>query len=378
MNTIVIVLGLFDTGLYTIRALARQNIKVFGLDYKIHQSGAYSKFGQKILCPNPTLQPIELVSLINSICDENDKAILIPSSDEFLSFLANNLENFSENILCVFPPKNLLLNILNKHSQFELVKSFYNNIPFYLEGNLHEIENIFAKISFPVLIKPVLIHEWKKIFKNKGTVVASIRELEEKLIEIQELDQKFMIQEIIPGDITNNFESSFYFNQYGECIQSFTIQKLRQWPLNFGSATMTVTVNNPEVEELSRNLMQSLNWRGFANVEFKFDIRDNNYKFIEINARVWQQISHAEALGINFPILMYNDCLGMNNIKEKSYKLNSKWVDLSSDPLAAYKALHNGNESLIDILRTYRNVDAFGLFAIDDIKPFLNSIGIIR
>ena len=53
--------------------------------------------------------------------------------------------------------------------------------------------------------------------------------------------------------------------------------------------------------------MEALNWKGFANVEFKYDPRDDSYKFIEINARVWQQIGLAEALGINFPMLAYRN-----------------------------------------------------------------------
>lgn len=375
-TNIAIVLGQFDTGLYTVRALARNGVIVYALDYRNDQPGYYSKYGKIIRTSNPSVYPKKLTDQINRLATDAEKCVVFASSDEFLEFLLLHKNEFISNVCSILPEDQVLNMILNKSMQFDLVRTFGIQIPDYISSLSKEF-NIKSIDRYPVVIKPVFIQSWKKKFKNKGFQADNYSDLERQIGDIDLAAYPVLIQKIIPGGIENNYECSFYYSNSGGFIQSFTVQKLRQWPLRYGSATLTRTVKNSDVEDASKLLLENLGWKGFANVEFKLDPDDGVYKFIEINARVWQQISHAEALGVNYPLMMFNDCTGGAQLGfSQNYKINSFWLDASSDFLSVIRGFRNRQESLFNILKGYLRADSYGLLSMDDIKPFLNSIGI--
>ncbi len=373
----VIVLSMFDTGLYAVRALCRQGIQVFGLDYDQRKTGYRSRYGKNILCENPLLSN-DIIQNIKRIAENYSKILLIPASDEFLNYLLINKETIPKNCITIQPAEEVLKMILDKQKQLNYVKSLGFNVPSFCETSTEKLEEVITNITYPVFIKPAKIHEWKKIFKNKGIKLQSLEEAKKKLPLLITHQQEVLLQEIVPGSVNNNFEASFYYDRAGRFRQKFIIQKIRQWPLEFGSATSTRTVKNKVVEKLSRNLLEAMSWHGFANVEFKFDPRVNEYQFIEINARVWQQIGHAEALGINFPTLCYLDCINQLNSQEHPYPLNSYWIDANSDFVAVYNLLKKEPKQIKELFRSYLYANNLGLLSFDDLKPFLYSLGVIK
>lgn len=376
-NFTVVVLGMFDTGLYTIRALCREGIFVYGLDYDQGKSGYYSKYGNKLLCRDPILSN-DLLNNIKKIAGNYSNILLIPASDEFVNYLLLTKEKLPKNCITVQPSENVLEIILDKQKQLNYVKNLGFNVPSFYETRTDKLDSILTEITYPIFIKPRKIHEWKKIYKNKGIKLQTFADAKTLLPNLITQEQEIILQEIVPGPVNNNFEASFYYDSVGNYKQKFVIQKVRQWPMEFGSATSTRTVENKMVEYLSRDLLEEMSWKGFANVEFKFDPRVNEYQFIEINARVWQQIGHAEALGINFPMMCYLDCINMLNGKENTYPLNSYWIDVSSDLAAVYNNLKRDPKQIKELILSYCKAKNYGLLSLDDVKPFLFSLGVIK
>src|SRR5262249_8844255 len=62
--------------------------------------------------------------------------------------------------------------------------------------------------------------------------------------------------------------------------------------------------NDLLVEQAVR-LLRELRFTGIAQVEFKYDSRDRQFKFIEINPRLWQWHENAAACGVDFPWIAY-------------------------------------------------------------------------
>lgn len=376
-NSIVIVLGMFDTGLYTIRTLQRNGICVYGYDYDSTKVGYKSNKPIKILGEHSSWQK-DLLEFMNELGSSHSKLVCIPSSDEYLDFLQSKMELLPQNVMCVNPSLDLIKMILDKKEQLKYAKKLGFNVPVFYETNSKKFEYLIDQIKYPFFIKPVKIHEWKKTFKNKGFKILSKTDAKEIIPELSRHSHEILIQEIVPGEITNNYEASFYYDSKGVCRQKFIVQKVRQWPMEFGSATATRTITNQVVEKYSRDLLDAMNWRGFANVEFKYDPRINDYQFIEINARVWQQVGHAEALGINFPMLQYLDCTEQLISDELSYPEDSYWIDASSDYLAVLKTIMRDPKAFSSIIKSYFKANDFGLLKIDDLKPFLSSLGMIK
>lgn len=377
-NGKAVVLGLFDTGVATIRCLARHGIAVEGYDYDPDMPGFRSGHCSPELCPNPNTDATGLLRFLLQRGTAGKRKILYPASDDFVLFVSGCRDALSEHYNFNLPPDSLIKKITDKARQYELIEDLGLAVPATLHVNSHDaLSGQKDKIKYPVFIKPACGHEWRKHFKVKGFAARDEKELLDICGEIFLHNIPVVIQELIPGPCSNNYEVSLYVDSGGEIAAQFTVQKLRQYPMDFGFGTLTVSVNNREVETLALKIIKGLAWRGFANIEFKYDERDSLYKFIELNARVWQQISHPEALGINFPLLCYYD-LTQGAIEHRPlnrYQVNKKWIDLKWDMASSLKAMRGKELTLKSWLGSLKGTKAFGLFAADDIRPFLYSMG---
>jgi predicted ATP-grasp superfamily ATP-dependent carboligase len=76
-------------------------------------------------------------------------------------------------------------------------------------------------------------------------------------------------------------------------------EKVLTWPYAFGVTAVGVTRNIPEVHESVRRMFQALAWNGVANAEFRQDVEDGRWYFMEINPRVNCSIGIQEQAGID-------------------------------------------------------------------------------
>jgi len=61
-------------------------------------------------------------------------------------------------------------------------------------------------------------------------------------------------------------------------------------------------------------------------VEFKFDLKTNEYKLIEINPKLWGSLDLTISSGVDMPLILVNQCLDLEIIKKKPYKdLTYRW-----------------------------------------------------
>jgi predicted ATP-grasp superfamily ATP-dependent carboligase len=65
-----------------------------------------------------------------------------------------------------------------------------------------------------------------------------------------------------------------------------------------------------QVAEQSRQLLRSLNYRGFCAIEYKWDARDGTYRLMEINPRTASGNQLAIDAGVDFPWIGYRYLTG--------------------------------------------------------------------
>ncbi len=81
--------------------------------------------------------------------------------------------------------------------------------------------------------------------------------------------------------------------------------------MDFGRATtLAETVDIPELEVLGSRFLLAAGYEGLAEVEFMLDTRDNTYKLLEVNPRVWGWHTLAGRAGVDLPFLFYQDVVG--------------------------------------------------------------------
>jgi len=133
-----------------------------------------------------------------------------------------------------------------------------------------------------------------------------------------------MIQEYIPTANNKVYCFSALY-QKGKCKRIFIQKQIRNVPANGGTCAFAESFYNREIIENSQKLLDSLNWNGVANIEYKLDIRDNKFKLLEINPKFWASTEMSLKAGVNFPFLLLQMSQGINLNYSEEYDRNLKF-----------------------------------------------------
>jgi predicted ATP-grasp superfamily ATP-dependent carboligase len=180
---------------------------------------------------------------------------------------------------------------------------------------------------------------------------------------------KLFVQEVVPFTGKNKTLSFCAFCDKGYIKSYWMGRKLREHPIEFGTATFSESVHVSEVIEPAGNLIRELNYTGPCEIEFLRDPRDNHYKLIEINARTWLWVGLARSCGIDFAVMAFNYA---NNWEYKypfKYDLNVKWSNHLTDFFYSAIAMTKGKLTLSDFIKSYKGKIVHAVFDIRDIKP---------
>lgn len=106
------------------------------------------------------------------------------------------------------------------------------------------------------------------------------------LCKIQ-LDE-YVIQELLPDG--RDVKGAFFLCDQGKVIASYTHQRIRTYPVDGGVTVYSRFDMDEKAVQAGAKVLQELKWTGLAMVELLWDKRDENYKVIEINPRLWGSI----------------------------------------------------------------------------------------
>lgn len=183
---------------------------------------------------------------------------------------------------------------------------------------------------YPVIVKP----------KNgSGSNGISFVQNRQELSEINiDLERDF-IQELLPN--AKDVEAGFYFCQNGKIKSFYSHKRIRTFPETGGVSVFSEFLKDEKIKEAGKKIIKELNWSGLIMIEFIFDKRDNHYKLIEINPRIWGSILLSEFSGANFLKSYVNYALKLENVmpnyKNKAY---IRWI-FPYDVIYFFKKIQN-------------------------------------
>lgn len=112
---------------------------------------------------------------------------------------------------------------------------------------------------------------------------------------------RFVLQEMIPGDDTAMLSVTAYVDTRGEVTLLGGAQVLLEehTPGAIGNPAAMFTTDLPEVFEQSVRFLEHTGYRGYANFDVKIDPRDGVAKFFEVNPRIGRNNYYMTAAGAN-------------------------------------------------------------------------------
>lgn len=355
--------------------LARQ-VKSYGLETVLFTDSIYSisRFSNAVKESYIFKNDRDLLSILIENSSDKKTTLLFPTNDVMVAFITNNHDELAGIFYLGIPAPDVVSIFANKRNTYRFASE--NEIPIpisYFPDSLDELDLLSEKLHYPVIIKPAIMHSFHKTFGKKAYRCNNQQELIEKTNQIA---AHFPIKEIIIQEFLEGGAKSLYsygtFAVDGMSIASIMVNRIRQNPMDFGnSTTYAITCNIPMIQEQAERILGLTNYFGLAEVEFMYDAKTNQYKFLEINTRAWKWHSISDGIGFSFigkMISYYNQ----NDTSEiKNFDKCCGWIERLTDTVVVFKELLKGNNLLKEMLQSYKKKKVYAVWSSNDIKPFV-------
>lgn len=358
-------------GLSNTRSLGEEGIPVWVIDREKCVASS-SKYCRKFFkCPafNDDQLAVFLVELAKK---ENIKDwLLLPSNDHAVFTIARNKDKLSQYFKLITDDLKIISKIYDKSNLLRIAERVGVPIPttHYFTS---KDEAIPSDLTFPTLTKGKTGLSFYKSLKKKAFLAETEKELREQLKMIKTkvpLSETFT-QELIPYDGNNKTISFTAFSVNGEIKTHWTGVKLREHPIQFGTATYTQSIIVPELLEHSERLLNELKYTGICEIEYLQDPRSKEYKLIEINARSWLWVGLAKKCGVNYAKIAYDFVNGNSIDYPKKYKEGVYWYNPITDFVYSIIGILRGKIKIGNYLKSIFLIKKENaLFQKGDLKP---------
>ena len=307
-----LVSGLDVSGYGIARSLGRAGVGAHALCSPKNQYGRFSRFcdGWFTYPPAPEDHLEQVCDLLLEVRGQfNSPPVLFATSDWFTRVLCSSQDRLTGHYLYHWLPRPLLETIVNKARLAEWCLHADITIPHtHITQPGEDLLAAALEFPYPCLVKPTL--RTNPFFREtKNFLATSPTALMDLYARHPELVGTTIWQHYIPGGDENIFQCTALVRCNGEIGGLVTVRKLTQFPAN-GMMCFGRTEDHPVLEQAACRLLERLDYRGLASIEFKYSPLDGRFYFIEINARLpWYSSLFAHA-GVNLPALAFDDLAG--------------------------------------------------------------------
>lgn len=233
-----------------------------------------------------------------------------------------------------------------------------------------DLYGIANAVQFPVVIKT----KSGSGVKSGLRYANSVDELIEWYDELNAMNESAahpfdaIIQEFIPGYI----HDACTVSTDGTVLQTLTQVRHWMYPITGGVGAVNYTTKNETVKRQAEQVLESLSWSGPAQIEFKYDERDQKYKLIEINSKFWGTLDLSIQSGVNFPLIV-RDFVLENRIPRVDYEPdNFYFFYFPQATLAGLQNLRKFGPNSLKINKPVRR--KFSDIDFSDLKPVIYRI----
>ena len=367
-----LVMGADYRALGVARSLGRRGIPVWLINQGGHLVASTSRYVRRRL-PWPVCDDHGKISFLLRLCaSQNLKGwILIPTDDYTVGLVSNHHQALSGGYQVSVPPWETLRWACDKRLLYQLAERVQVHQPWtFCPSTRQELATI--DFPFPVILKPALRLRPSNLSVPKAWRAEDRESLFKRYDEASALlpAEDLIIQEMVPGGGEAQFSYAALCKD-GRSLASVVARRTRQFPRDFGQlSTYVETIDAPEVIEPAERLLAAVRFTGLAEVEFKNDPRDGQFRVLDINPRVWGWHTLCSRAGVDFSYLLWLLVRG-EPVPHLRGREGERWVHLLADLRMAIEEILRGRLSWREYLRSIRSPVESAIFSWDDPLPGL-------
>jgi predicted ATP-grasp superfamily ATP-dependent carboligase len=267
------------------------------------------------------------------------RPVLFYEDDASLLLLSRYRDQLGDAFRFVVAERGLVEALVDKRRFAELAAR--HDLPVPASRALLRDEPLPAELGlrFPLIVKPLTRREpWDDVAGGaKAVRVESAADLHVLRDRSAAAGLDLLVQELVDGPETAVESYHCYVDGAGTIAGEFTGRKIRTWPPELGYSTSLVLTDDERLAALGRDVVSRIGLRGVAKLDFK-RAADGTLFLLEVNARfnLWHHLG-ARA-GVNLPLLVYNDLVGVARLPARRARAGARWCWLGADLRAARAA----------------------------------------
>jgi predicted ATP-grasp superfamily ATP-dependent carboligase len=372
-----VVYGLLWAGLSLARALGRAGVRVTGMASDPNDFGLRSRYlAERHLT---TEDDDERTLSVLRDASSRGRPILFPERDENVHFVVRRWDAVRELADMPMPDDvETVLRLRRKDRLREEAGRIGISIP---ETAVPKDEEELRNLDFPppYLIKAVTGQELAYKFGHKVFVAEDADSAAVFWREAGTHGFETVVQELIPNADERIYSLFSYIGRDGRPLANVVGRKVRQGPLRFGTSAVFLVQPEQRVLELGLRLLESVGYRGFAQVEFAYDERDGEFKLLEVNTRppMWAGVAMSRYFDI--ARIAYDDLSGRPPGELQTFTDEVAWVYFAKDAWVGLQMLRGRELSPRAFLAPYlRRRKVASTLAVDDPLPAVASLKYLR
>lgn len=310
----VVIFGDNITSFSVIRGLRHLDLDMFMISDTGTGMGVHSRYIMETVVLHPD-DPEYVNRLIQWIQRRfTQKPILmIAGNDDALIRLSREHQRLSEYAHPTFPAWDVVDQVINKEHAYEKARDL--GVPtidtrrINSPTALHQYLESDAKLSYPVYLKCANSRQFYGRFGLKGVLCHSDKEVRTAYERYDGFLEALLLQDYLPGDIDQISAVLLVLNPEGRTTAVAVNEKVRAAKIG-GPTTLSSSLWNDRMVDHAVKLAESIGYCGFVGVQFKYDPRSGDHKFLEINGRFSVSLSLAQRCGINMAEMVYLEQTG--------------------------------------------------------------------
>jgi len=306
---------LHSGGVGAIRTLGRLGVPVYAITEDWLTPAALSRYctGRFVWRATGREDPGYLAARLREVGQRlGRRSVLVPVDDEAAVLVAEHAGQLSEYFLFPRIAPGLLCTLASKQRLYELCRQ--HGIPTPASASPAtggELAAFAADATFPVVVKNA--EPWAR---RRSPVVShtTVLHTAEDLLAVAPptgAAPGMTVQEYIPRDHAEDWIVHLYCDASSACALAFTGVKVRSWPPHAGATACAYAAANPALARLAERLCAQVGFHGIADLDWRLDRRDGQYKLVDFNPRVGNQFRLFEtAEGIDVVRALHLDLTG--------------------------------------------------------------------
>ncbi|QJY47058.1 ATP-grasp domain-containing protein [Pseudonocardia broussonetiae] len=296
--------------------------------------------------------------------------VVICGSDAASEFVSAHRTELAENLRTFESTDGVHTAVMDKKRLYEMAAEIGVRAPWmHLVSTHAELAERAAAITYPCVLKATLAHVARAAVGHGTIRVESEADLLESAGRLLDHGIDVLVTEVVPGPETDLECAVTIRDRDGSYPLDYTRSKVRQWPPDYGVGSVMESRRLPGTAAINRQLLDHAGFVGISACETKRHSGNGELYLIEINVRVPNGFGLADAMGVDGSWRLYASAAGIPLGPQPEQVDGRKAIFPDLEFRAAAARVRAGDQTPLQVLRSYRGARDFGIVSLRDPGP---------